>query len=218
MALKIVGINEASKRFLSVIYGPPGTGKTYGSCTLDGKTLVIDFDRGTSAIPKEYGDRVDVLQPSSADELIGSMYDIETSDYDNIVLDTITAVQNNLKSRYTPPISQKDWGIIGSKLIKIIDKLDYISTKGKNVIILSQEKIVDEDDPQNILSTVDVLPSVRTYLTASARVIGRTYIKDGEFSIQLKQHPKRITKLSVHGISTDDITSFKDMIDRIEGK
>lgn len=53
MALKIVGISEASKRFLSVIYGPPGTGKTYGSCTLDGKTLVIDFDRGTSAIPKD---------------------------------------------------------------------------------------------------------------------------------------------------------------------
>lgn len=218
MALKVISLNEASSRFLSLIYGQPGSGKTYGASTLDGRTLIIDFDRGTSAIPKELGSKIDVVQPSSYEELMGYMYDIESSDYDNIVLDTISAIQGKLISNYTPPISQKDWGVIGSKIIKIVDKLDYISTKGKNVIIIAQEKIINEDDPKTIMSTVDLLPSVRTHITASARVIGRTTFKDGEFMINVNPHPRRITKLSVHGVDTEGIKSFKHMLERIEGK
>lgn len=214
MVLKVTPVGQASKRFLSVIYGQPGSGKTYSSGTLDGKTLIIDFDRGTSALPPT--DKVDVFSPSSYEELISSMFEIENSDYDNIVLDTITAVQNKLKSQYTPPIQIKDWGIMASKLTKLIEKLDFISTSGKNVIILAQEKIIDEDDPQNILSTVDVLPSVRNELTAAARVIGRMYFKDGEHRIALEQHPKRITKASVYGIDVHDIDSFKTLMQRLE--
>lgn len=214
MVLKVTPVSQASKRFLSVIYGQPGSGKTYSSGTLDGKTLIIDFDRGTSALPPT--SNVDVLSPSSYEELISQIYEIETSEYDNIVLDTITALQAKLVSNYTPPIGIKDWGIISSKLIKLIEKLDFISSKGKNVIILAQEKIIDEDDPNNILSTVDVLPSVRNILTASARVIGRMYHKDGQHKIALEQHNKRITKASVYGLDVKDIDSFKTLIQRLE--
>lgn len=214
MVLKITPVSLASKRFLSVIYGPPGTGKTYQSGTLDGKTLLIDFDRGTSALPPE--SNVDVFSPSSYEELLGAIPEIETSDYDNIVLDTLTALQNKLKAGYTPPIQVKDWGIIASKLIKIIEKLDSISSRGKNVIILSQEKIIDEDDPNNIMSTVDVLPSVRSELTAAARVIGRTYYRDGKYLIALDNHTKRITKASVYGLDISDVTSFKELIERLK--
>lgn len=214
MVLKITPVSKAAKRFLSVIYGPPGTGKTYQSGTLDGKTLLIDFDRGTSALPPDSG--VDVFAPSSYEELIGAIPEIESSDYENIILDTITALQNKLKSNYTPPIQIKDWGIISSKLIKVIEKLDAISAKGKNVIILSQEKIIDEDDPNNIMSTVDLLPSVRSELTASARVIGRTYYRDGQYLIALDKHNKRITKASVYGLDVTDLKSFKDLIERLK--
>ena len=214
MVLKITPVSKAAKRFLSVIYGPPGTGKTYQSGTLDGKTLLIDFDRGTSSLPPDSG--VDVFAPSSYEELIGAIPEIESSDYENIILDTITALQNKLKAGYTPPIQIKDWGIIASKLIKVIDKLDSISAKGKNVIILSQEKIIDEDDPNNIMSTVDLLPSVRSELTASARVIGRTYYRDGEYLIALDKHNKRITKASVYGLDVTDLKSFKDLIERLK--
>lgn len=214
MVLKITPVSLASKRFLSVIYGPPGTGKTYQSGTLEGKTLIIDFDRGTSALPPD--SNVDVFAPSSYEELIGAIPEIESSDYDNIILDTITALQNKLKSGYTPPIQVKDWGIISSKLIKVINKLDAISSTGKNVIILSQEKIIDEDDPNNIMSTVDLLPSVRNELTASARIIGRTYYKDGEYLIALDKHNKRITKASVYGLDVSDLKTFKDLIERLK--
>lgn len=214
MVLKITPVSKAAKRFLSVIYGPPGTGKTYQSGTLDGKTLLIDFDRGTSALPPD--SVVDVFAPSSYEELIGAIPEIESSDYENIVLDTITALQNKLKATYTPPIQIKDWGIIASKLIKVIEKLDAISAKGKNVIILSQEKIIDEDDPNNIMSTVDLLPSVRSELTASARVIGRTYYRDGQYLIALDKHNKRITKASVYGLDVTDLKSFKDLIERLK--
>ena len=212
MVLKVTPVSQASKRFLSVIYGQPGSGKTYSSGTLDGKTLIIDFDRGTSALPPT--SNVDVLSPSSYEELISQMYEIETSEYDNIVLDTITALQAKLVSNYTPPIGIKDWGIISSKLIKLIEKLDFISSKGKNVIILAQEKIIDEDDPNNILSTVDVLPSVRNILTA--RVLGRMYHKDGKHMIALEQHNKRITKASIYGLDVKDIDSFKTLMQRLE--
>lgn len=198
---------------MSVIYGQPGSGKTYSSGTLDGKTLIIDFDRGTSALPPT--SNVDVFAPSSYEELISSMYDIETSDYDNIVLDTLTAIQNKLKANYTPPIQIKDWGIIASKIEKLIEKLDFLSTKGKNVIIICQEKIINEDNPAELLSTVDLLPSVRNTLTA-ARVIGRMSYKDGEHKIALEQHNKRITKASVYGLDISDIKSFKDLIQRLE--
>ena len=214
MVLKVTPVGQANKRFLSVIYGQPGSGKTYSSGTLDGKTIIIDFDRGTSAIPPT--SNVDVFAPASYEELISSMYEIENSEYDNIVLDTLTAVQNKLKANYTPPIQIKDWGIIASKLDKLIEKLDFISTKGKNVIIICQEKIINEDDPKELLSTVDLLPSVRNTLTAAARVIGRMSYKDGEHKIALEQHNKRITKASVYGLDISDIKSFKDLIQRLE--
>lgn len=86
--LKIKPLKSAQQRFLSVIYGPPGSGKTYGSCTLEGKTLIIDFDHGSSAIPDDAN--VDILDVSDYTELIAQLPEIATSDYDNIVFDTLT--------------------------------------------------------------------------------------------------------------------------------
>ena len=215
MVFKVVPVSQSSKRFLSVLYGPPGSGKTYGSSTLSGNTLVIDFDRGTSAIPAKSD--VAVYQPDDYVTLISDMKDIADSAYDNIVFDTLTELQNLLVEAYTPPITQKDWGVIAGKLNKVISWLDKMSTMGKNVIVLCQEKILDEDDPKKMLSTVELLPSVRNKLTPAARVIGRTYINsDGEFSIALKSHPKRITKVSIFGFDTDEVKSFKELIEKLE--
>ena len=217
MVFKVKPIGESVQRFLSVIYGPPGSGKTYGASTLDGKTLIINFDRGTSAIPHDAN--VDVYTPNDYTELIADINDIANSDYDNIVLDTITVLQNMLVMDYTPPISQKDWGVIGGKINKVINRLDRISSSGKNVIIIAQEKILDEDNPQKMKSTVDLLPSVRSQLTPAARVIGRTHVKDdGTFAISLGSHPRRITKVSIYGVDTTDVNSFKELIDRIHKK
>ena len=67
---------------------------------------------------------------------------------------------------------KKDEMISSIKQQFINTKLDDLSAKGKNVIILCQEKLLDEDHPDKMLSTVDILPSVRSDLTAAARVIG----------------------------------------------
>ena len=124
-----------------------------------------------------------------------------------------------LVESYTPPISIKDWGVIAGKLNKIITKLDDLSAKGKNVIILCKEKLLDEDHPEKMLSTVDILPSVRSDLTAAARVIGRTFIaKDGTHGIAVSPHAHRITKVSVYGVDTEGITSFKELLERIKNK
>lgn len=76
---------------MSVIYGQLGSCKTYSSGTLDDKTLIIEFDRGTSAIPQN--SNVDVFAPASYEELISSMYEIENSEYDNVVLDILTSTR-----------------------------------------------------------------------------------------------------------------------------
>lgn len=217
MVFKVTPIKESAQRFLSVIYGPPGSGKTYGASTLEGKTLIINFDRGTSAIP----DTADVMvyTPRDYTELLSDLTDIENSDYENVVLDTLSVLQNILVMDYTPPISQKDWGVIASKLNKVIIRLDRMSSTGKNVIILAQEKLIDEDNPQKMKSTVDLLPSVRSQLTPAARVIGRTFTKeDGSFGIQLASHPRRITKVSIYGVDTKDVSSFKELMQRIKDK
>lgn len=215
--LKIKPLKSAQQRFLSVIYGPPGSGKTYGSCTLKGKTLLIDFDHGTSAIPDDAD--VTILDVADYTELIAQLPEVAESDFDNIVFDTLTKLQKKLVESYTPPISIKDWGVIAGKLNKVITKLDDLSAKGKNVIILCQEKLLDEDHPDKMLSTVDILPSVRSDLTAAARVIGRTYIaKDGTHGIAVSPHAHRITKVSVYGVDTEGITSFKELLERIKNK
>lgn len=87
---------------MSVIYGQLGSGKTYSSGTLDDKTLIIEFDQGTSAIPQN--SNVDVFAPASYEELISSMYEIENSEYDNVVLDTLTS------TRVISRMSYKDGG------------------------------------------------------------------------------------------------------------
>ena len=81
--LKIKPLKSAQQRFLSVIYGPPGSGKTYGACTLKGKTLLIDFDHGTSAIPDDAD--VTILDVSDYTELIAQLPEVAESDIDKLM-------------------------------------------------------------------------------------------------------------------------------------
>ena len=88
---------QKGKNFSALIYAPPGTGKTTTIKYLPGKTLVIDVDRTTNVLAGL--ENIDVVYADITDVEIGfkkllkEIHDNYLTDYDNIVIDNISELE-----------------------------------------------------------------------------------------------------------------------------
>lgn len=88
---------QKGKNFSALIYAPPGTGKTTTIKYLPGKTLVIDVDRTTNVLTGL--ENIDVVYADMTDVEIGfkkllkEIHDNYLTDYDNIVIDNISELE-----------------------------------------------------------------------------------------------------------------------------
>ncbi|ESV55135.1 DNA-binding protein [Streptococcus agalactiae LMG 14747] len=88
---------EKGKNFSALIYAPPGSGKTTTIKYLPGKTLVIDVDRTTNVLAGE--PNIDIVYADINDVEVGfaqmleEIHDNYIEDYDNIVIDNISELE-----------------------------------------------------------------------------------------------------------------------------
>lgn len=179
--VKLKKITKAKTHLLTTLYGLPATGKTSFINTLEGSVLIIDTDRGLASIDE--------------DTFVGDIAECDTfndvlealelwKDYDNIVIDHFTLVQE-LCYKYVMAKTgaQKmlinHYGEASTLLKHMVDNLVRMAQE-KTVIVLAQQKSINieddtnEDIPQSIVP--NLMESVRSHLTASSRVIGHTEI------------------------------------------
>lgn len=216
MSLEIKSLADSNVRTLSVIYGQSGTGKTYTISSLKGATLLIDLDYGTACLPPDFP--ISIVQPESLEETLMFLTANDLSAFDNIVIDNLSALQNLYMSKFKKPQIQ-DWGACSKLMLRVIDALARITAKGVNVIVLSQEKILNEDNPNMIYYTLNVMDSVRSYIQARSQIIGHTFYNTSSgYCISFEPTDHSVTKLSVYGIKVDSVTSLAEIFDILSSR
>lgn len=199
---------------MSIIYGQPGTGKTYTLSTLKGNTLLIDVDYGTASLPKNMP--ISVVQPDSVEEVLMFLTSRDLTAFDNVVLDNLSQLQNIFMAKYSAPEIQH-WGKCSKLLMRVVDALARLTSRGVNVIVLAQEKLLNEDSPAKIMSTLNVMDSVRAYVQARSQIVGRTYFTESTgYGITFAPTSHAITKLSVYGMQTNEVHSLAEIFDLLE--
>ena len=97
MEIKKASELQRGTNFSALIYAPPGTGKTTTIKYLPGRTLVIDVDRTTIVLAGE--DNIDIVYADLNDTEVGfkkmlkEIHDEHIKDYDNIVIDNISELE-----------------------------------------------------------------------------------------------------------------------------
>lgn len=151
---------QDSNSFL--IYGRMKSGKSYLAATVAdvvqmSPVLWIAAEDGTASFGDKYGDKIDVVHPRNAQQvldLVKKLTDVDEkgklkfpTKYKTIVVDTIGSYQNMVKSDYLA--KNKDgsfemWGLIGSMITEITERLHKSSY---NLILLAHhEKVKDETE------------------------------------------------------------------------
>lgn len=214
MSLELKTLADSNVRTMSIIYGQPGTGKTFTLSTLKGNTLLIDVDYGTASLPKNMP--ITVVQPDSVEEVLMFLTSRDLTAFDNVVLDNLSQLQNIFMAKYSAPEIQH-WGKCSKLLMRVVDALARLTSKGVNVIVIAQEKLLNEDSPAKIMSTLNVMDSVRSYVQARSQIVGRTYFTESTgYGISFAPTQHAITKLSVYGMNINEVHSLAEIFDLIE--
>lgn len=178
--MKLKKLNEVKLHTMTTIYGAPGTGKTTLIGTMEGTTLVIDTDKGLASLD-DTNENITVAECETWEDVLEALS--FAKDFDNIAVDHFTNVQELcykfvMEKNNTKKMQIQHYGEASTLLKGLVDTLVDLAYKGKQVLNLVQEKniniedTVSDDVPQQTVP--NLMDSVRSYLTASSRIIGHS--------------------------------------------
>lgn len=173
MTIELVDLNQipgltisepttGASKFSTLIYGRMKSGKSWLAATCAdviqmSPVLWIAAEDGTSSFGDKYGDKIDVVHPRSAQQILDLVKKLTQTDdegnlkfptkYKTVALDTIGAYQNTVKNNYIEKNKSGDfemWGLIGSQITEITNLLHK---SPYNLILLAHhEKVKDETE------------------------------------------------------------------------
>jgi len=142
-----------------LLYGESGVGKTSGIGTLEGKTLLIDIESGSTVLR---GKDIDVVSvPQNLSGLKGIFEELTLNDgcgYDNVCLDSATELQAfmliNLgsKSKDGAP-TLNDYGVCTAKMRDYMRKLRDLREHGVNVVCTALEMYLEIEHNEDTVRT-----------------------------------------------------------------
>lgn len=183
----IVPVSEAEPHIKILVYGRNGMGKTRFACTAP-RPLVIDIqEKGTKSVRDYPG--VDVIKVAKWSEIVWAYWFLRAGnhEYDSVVIDTITGMQNVCmvqvlkESEDRDPLkdpktaSQRDWGKL-AQLMK--EQLLNFRNLPMHVIYTAQERIQSNEEEETVERVPDLSPGSRATATACVDIIGRVYKKE----------------------------------------
>lgn len=151
----------------TLIYGRMKSGKSFLAATVAdvvqmSPVLWVAAEDGTASFGDTYGDKIDVVHPTSADQIYKLVKHLTKKDddgklvaptkYKTIVIDTVGAYQKTVMRDYIDKKGSGDfemWGLIGSRITEITELLHK---SPYNLILLAHhEKVKDENEGKMLL-------------------------------------------------------------------
>ena len=144
------------RRLTVLAYGSPGSGKTVFASTFP-KPLFIDLDDGLMSVREKH---VPWIRPTDYSQLTLCTTPEYVTDYDTIVLDTITEAHHVimagiLKMAGRDQAQQSDWGMARERVIRLVRSLKALEDKH---IVLCAEERADKDEETGKIMVGPMLP------------------------------------------------------------
>lgn len=219
-----------------ILYGTSGVGKST-LCAKVPQVVFADMENGTRYIDC---DRVDV---TNYDELVEFMRDVSKSEYQTIVLDSLTALDKilydqNLKELDAKSIDQLHHGLGYVKLKKIWERfiffMNAINQRGKNIILIGHSVVGRVMDPTlgeyerheffaDKRAKEVLLPFVDAcwFLRMQIRIIGETVVSSGDRELVTVDRASNLGKTRFTNleevIENPDHTLFEKLFNNTKG-
>ena len=175
--MKITSTNDIELFFKVLIYGEPGVGKTQWVAENVPKPIWMDFERSTDTLAK-IGIDVPVMQAKdikSTKEIKDFCFDIEKSEYETLVIDTVSTSQifqleNHMRVKYGDDAKRllplfQDFRISTQTFNEIFFFLQHAKV---NIVLIAHERtnFIGDGDSKKIIS---IGPSLTPALQESTR-------------------------------------------------
>lgn len=218
--MKIVKANDILKStgISALVYAESGVGKTTMLSALPGRTLIVDYEAGTSVLADADHKNVDIVKIEtdlSNHEEVMKELKLGKNEYNNICFDSITALEANMLSLFASESSSmmptlNDYGKLNSILAQTLLDMRNIKFQGKNVVITALELPFDEHQIDGSVIT-KIYPFVKASkgtmakkVVAEVDIVGRLEISQKEGS-----EGKRFVRLSKTGLIVAKDRIFK---------
>lgn len=184
---RIVPVSDASPYVKALLYGRNGSGKTRTAAT-GPKCLLIDIEEeGTKSIRSYPG--VEVFPAKTWEDIVWAYWYLRSGehDYETVVLDTLTMMQNVCMRRVLKESSDRDpardaklatWKEYGKVGIMVGEYLLFYRNLPMHVIFTAQERETEMENEEGETSSLvvpDMSPKPRSVATGSVDFIGRVY-------------------------------------------
>ncbi|MBR1436958.1 MAG: AAA family ATPase [Synergistaceae bacterium] len=200
--MEILKSQDLKKPTISVlIYGTPGMGKTTLLGSQQGRTLIIDIDRGTNVLVG--CENVDVVRVSeNVKELQEILRELqENCDYDNVCLDSLSELERSILTTLsirngTGSPSLQDYTKTNNYVLNCCRQLRGLQA---NVMFTAWEKCVEITAPSGEKYT-RLVPMLRDKnmenICGLCDIVGRIYTdrETGERKVWLEGRPEVIAK------------------------
>ena len=211
IAVKVTKPSTPDNKFSTLLYGRMKTGKS----TLAASAALVDSmspvlwiaaEDGTASFGDTYGDKIDVLRPTGAQQVLDLIYKMTEKDdegnlkfptkYKTVVLDTIGAYQELVKHDYIEARKSMDfegWAKVADFPTAIVRELH--DSPYNSIFIAHHEKIKDEVSGQMLIMPLmlgkkavgDIPPIVDNVF-----YLGKVDTEDGTVRVLQTQGTQRI--------------------------
>ena len=180
--MNIINAKDIKVQQLTVlVYGTPGMGKTSLLGSLPGKTLILDFDRGTSVLAGK--ENVDIARlPVNNTAVFGAINELKAScTYNNIALDSFSELERAILSNWARNNSigiptQQNYGQINILMHNICREMREIKA---NIFFTAWEQYTEVIAP-NGEKYSRIEPLIRdknmSQITGLCDIVGRIYL------------------------------------------
>ena len=194
-----------------VVLGQVGTGKTSLVNSFNGKRLVLSFDDSYSTLKRD--DNLQVVSEITSQELVNTekfLQDLSViaKDYDLVVFDNISALQQNIVDDMTDGKAgnnKNGQGAYGATQ-KILRKIVRWSTQYKGTVLFTLWSKID-----NGFEKPDMNDLAFNSVAGYAKVVGRTYV-DSEYRVALQPSLEGVAKNRVNKIPMTKNVNFWEAV------
>lgn len=204
---KCLDVNEIKEPLITTLWGKPGTGKTRIAASWPKPILFLDIvDKGTTSAQSKDLKKGDILVRTCKnwDDVMEALDWVEDNPnhFKTVVVDHMTNLQEifkthllttNSRSKMTQPL----WGELSQGMKEFIQRMRYLVDEGVEPVFIAEDRTDQPStDDEDVILDPDIgpalQPAVQKFLTATSKIVGRTYIASYDKKVKVDGKTKSV--------------------------